>query len=301
MDCTRSATIIPAFVDGELSGFEIENLLRHVAECSDCSGRLCEERKFVARMRVIGQSDVLSPELRSRLLELLAAQSGTSPADAMTSTVTQTGFEGSASVDQVVGRPRSGMGRVSWLVAGVAAALLMALLIPFGSSGNGVVKALAAEHLSRTSGGNYGALKVSGDDRVKMESFLTRELGISVKLPEKGIAQRLGACCAELNGRKVGMIGCFCSKRKAPITLFIVPAGGLDIAGLKQVSVGSRQFLIGSSGSCNAALWRRGDLLYALVSNIDPKCVFDMAVDAAARMDSINVSGENPEAGGSQK
>ncbi len=309
MDCTRSASRIPAMVDGELSGFEIEKLISHIEECEHCSDLLCNERSFVARLRSFGQSEMAPAGLHKRIEEMLAKKSQSVESVDLKEEYPETkvyqhnlsDFEGRHSTSKTAGRSRRVMRRVSWLVAGVAAVLLMVFLIPFDHSGNGVIKALAAEHLSRTSSGNYAALRVSGDDRVKMESFLTQELGVSVRLPEKGIAERKGACCAEVKGRKVGLIGCFCSKRKALITLFIVPANGLDVSGLKKVSLKSCEFLIGYSGSCNAALWKRADVLYALVSSIDSKCVLEMAADAATRMDSLKVSRNTPEAGDAQK
>jgi hypothetical protein len=95
----------------------------------------------------------------------------------------------------------------------------------------------------------------------------------------------------------MGIVGCFCRKRGKAVTIFIFRAEGADVAGLERVVRDGREFFCGSSGKCQAAIWHRGELCYALVGELEEADLRDMARRAAAALDGKAEATEEKRAG----
>ena len=78
--CEAYISRIDLYLDGELTGDELDIFNRHVSDCTSCQEMLSERRQFFEQIRAAGPLHVASPELRARVAALMAGQPGRAPA-----------------------------------------------------------------------------------------------------------------------------------------------------------------------------------------------------------------------------
>ncbi len=266
MDCQWTRIRIPAHVDGELDEPELSQVCEHLADCEDCAAISRREEQLTHRLRAAAGGETAPSGLRERiqasLSEIAPPAAGPAPATS---------------------RPRS---HTAWgLLAAAAAVLLVLLAVPWGGTGTQLVSAMAAEHQERVDGDRYHGLELVSQDNTEIEEYLSRQLGTKVKLPAKNVPMKRGARSCERGGVKLGVVGCFCKRRGKAVTIFVARAEGLSMKGLRKIARQNRDFFCGSSGKCRAVLWRRGDLYYALVGDLEADDLLDMARRAADSLD----------------
>jgi anti-sigma factor (TIGR02949 family) len=265
MDCNWVRPRIPAWVDKELGQEDAAAVGQHLDSCTACAAAANREQALVKRLRSTAAAERAPQELAARILGALDRE----PMPA-------------ASPSAVPVRPR----RAFWVLASAAAAaLLLAVLLPWSATPSGLVTAMAQEHHRRVKGSDYRDMALVSADTRQLEKYLSEKLGIKVDLPIRNVPEKKGACCGKANGHDVGIVGCFCKRRNRAVTIFVVRSEGLDLTGLKRVVQNGREFLCGSSGGCRAVMWMRGELCYALVGELDPYDLRDMARRAAGTLD----------------
>ncbi len=279
MDCAWTSVRIPAFVDGELGAADRQKVREHIAACPQCAAAARLERGLVKRLRAtVGADEApagLADKIRSSLsLEtpLIGEQKPEAPSPARQPTT------------QELPAHRMRRGAAWGTLLAAAAILLMLIALPWGSSGPGLVQAMAAEHHRRLDGDQYKLSLLSTED-VRIETFLSKELGTPVALPRDSVPARKGACVCTLGGHKSGIVGSFCKQRGKAVTVFVVRAKGLDLRGLELARRSGHELAYGSSGTCTAVIWRRGELCYALVGDLQVEALLKMATRAAEALD----------------
>ena len=281
MDCSWIRARIPSHIDGELTGEESRQLDEHLQHCESCCSFASKDRELLQRLKTALSSEAAPREFAERLRSALAAE----PLPAAEETAGSPEAEPARAVGRIeTSAPRR---RTAWgLLAAAAAALLITLAVPWGNDGSVMVSAMAAEHSRRLSGKpDYGRLSFVSDDAGKITGYLSKELGVKVALPaSRTIPEKRGASMARCGGRKMGVVGCFCMNRGKAVTLFIVKAGGLNLTGLDTVSHDGREYFCGSAGRCRAVMWRRGNLFYALVGDLEADDILGMARSAACSL-----------------
>lgn len=271
-DCKWAGPRIVAYVDGELPDADIDRLAAHLRECPDCAAVERSERNLTARVRSAASKDRAPEGLAWRIGAALAAEAGPAAAPA----------------DEVSEERRRGS-RWAALVASAAAAALLLIVaggIFWPGSGQRFMSAMAAEHYehSAAAGGPHD-LEVLSAETAELERYLTGKLGAEVRLPAKEFPGRRGACCCKRGGCDMGLVACFCAQRSKAVSVFVVRADAVSLRGLEQVKRSGRSFWRGSAGECRAAMWRKGDLLYALVGELEPEDALTLAGQAAAAVE----------------
>jgi anti-sigma factor RsiW len=264
---------IPAFVDGELVEPELSRVREHVADCPRCGAAARLEQGLADRLRATVGSETAPPSLLGRV------RAGLDEIPAPTPAVKP------AVLPSRRARP-SPPARGTWsLLTAAAAAVLVLLALPWGTADSGLVTAMAAEHSRRVDGNRYRGLSLVTDSTGDIESYLTEELGVEVDIPLTSVPKKRGASCGSADGRKLGIVGCFCGRRNRAVTIFVVRAAGLDLRGMTRAVRGGREFYCGSSGTCQVVLWFHGKLCYALAGDLQPADLRDMAYRACRTLE----------------
>ncbi len=73
MNCRKVTNLMSAYVDGELTGFEMLEIRRHLSECPDCSlehDSMRAMKQAVARLRTVAPREDFATAILSRLDEV---------------------------------------------------------------------------------------------------------------------------------------------------------------------------------------------------------------------------------------
>lgn len=70
--CREAVTVVQEFLDGSLEGVSAAQVRAHFEACSRCYPHLRFERSFREALARVTRGDGAPPELRSRVVELLA-------------------------------------------------------------------------------------------------------------------------------------------------------------------------------------------------------------------------------------
>jgi anti-sigma factor RsiW len=73
--CEECLSRIDLYLDDELREEQLEVINRHIRDCSSCRRELAHRRRFLEQIRAAGPWYLASPELRSRVTELMRAES----------------------------------------------------------------------------------------------------------------------------------------------------------------------------------------------------------------------------------
>lgn len=79
ISCDEAKTRLFEYLDGELPGISHEEVKRHVELCKECYPRFQFERHFLEALQAAEERGTASPELKDRILQVLAEESGTDP------------------------------------------------------------------------------------------------------------------------------------------------------------------------------------------------------------------------------
>jgi anti-sigma factor (TIGR02949 family) len=284
VSCNWTRVRIPAYIDGELGAADVAQLREHLAGCAGCTAAEKSERDLLLRVRSVARAEKapagLAERIRNSLAEVAALEEGqasAAPGSPARVAPLHAGRDASR---------RTLRGRIAWgSLLAAAAVLLVFVALPWSAGESGLVNAMAAEHYKRLQGADYGKLSLVSSENSKIEKYLSKELGLRVQLPPGNVPTRRGACFCRSGGRKMGIVGCFCPKRGKAITLFVFEADGANLADLELLRRDGREFLCGSSGKCQAVIWKRGKLCYALVGNLEAADLCEMARRAAAALE----------------
>lgn len=273
MDCRWSRARVPAEVDGELPAEDRAAFEAHLAACPRCAAARRAEQQLAASVRAVAGAEKAPESLAERIHAGLAAQEAAERG-------------GTVRTPSV----RLSLRRLRWkaLAAVAAAAAAVAAVLWLSPDRTlPILAAMAGEHYQHAAGqGEFRGLERVSEDQAELEKYLTEKLGLPVALPRQNVPEVRGACCARRGQRRMGLVACFCRKRGKAVTIFVLRAEGVAMAGLERLEArGQPAFWRGRSGRCCAVLWIRGELLYALAGELEPDDILGMARRAAAALE----------------
>ncbi|HOX07353.1 MAG TPA: zf-HC2 domain-containing protein [Planctomycetota bacterium] len=274
-DCRWTRARIIAGLDGELAVADREAFEAHLASCPACRAAADGEKALAARVRAVGRAVRAPQALADRIRLTLAEAQADGPAT-----------EASRPGPRRRALPRRALGWTLALASAAAVLLVVGSGVFWPGSGRGLVAAMAAEHYEHSSGRAPQLLDITSADSAAIEGYLSKELGISVKLPSSAFPARRGATCCRDGKQSMGLVACFCQRRSHAVTLFIVRSEGLSLRGLEMVQRDGREFWRGSAEECRALLWKSGPVCYAVVGEFkDPADHLDLAVRTAVALE----------------
>jgi anti-sigma factor (TIGR02949 family) len=267
--CDDYRSMVPLFLDNELTGNELEDFRKHIISCTDCEELLAEEQALsellhrsrplyqapeVLRARVSGilssevHSSLHAPErLRRRILRVLAAPLGS---------VTQPTF----SWKQLVA-----MGLV------IVLAILFVPQIVQRARANAFVEAAAATHRSYLEGNLPMELHTSSPAAVT--AWFTGKVPFHFQLPDSQ-PPRNGEPVYRLTGsRLVNFNGAFAALTTyempgEKISLLVVSDKSAHAEGGEAVQSGKLTFHYHAVGDFKVITWSNKGLTYALVTSL---------------------------------
>ncbi len=268
VDCTEAQALVGPFVDGELSHDDAGSLSAHLASCATCAVTL--KRQEQLKQAVRSASTVTAPaHLRSKILAAIAAEAPparTSGISGWRLSPARWSFEGLS--------PRA--------VAFSAAALGMAAWFAFGGLTHPVVDKLlrrSALHTviddgialhSRTLPLDYTASDVG-----LVQHWLEGNLHFGVHLPR--FAQHadapqptlLGVRLSTLHARPAAMIQyAVAEDHGRRVSLLVVDDPEPELVGPAR-RVEGRDVFVSRAHGYNVATWRRDEIVYSLISDLD--------------------------------
>ena len=267
--CDDYRSIIPLFLDDELSGNELEDFRKHLAGCTDCKEFLDRERalsQLLHRTRPLYRA----PEvLRARVSGILASevQPGIHAPDRLRRRILRI----------LAFRPE----RVAWLtprwsqlaLVGLVTAVVF-LFVPLmvqRAHANAFVETAAATHRSYLEGNLPMEIHTSSPSAVT--AWFAGKVPFHFRLPDS--QQPLNAQqIYQLNGsRLINFRGAYAGlttyeMRGDKISLLVVPTTSARAEGGEEVQSGSLAFHYHTTGDFKVITWSTRGLTYALVSSL---------------------------------
>jgi anti-sigma factor RsiW len=248
MDCRDAERFVQLRLDGEIEAVDCMALDRHLEGCPHCRERVERERVIQGTLRgklkdgCSHEEAQCPPAMRDRILSRLAEEE----------------------------RRRTGlpMGRAVAVVGGVG--LLAALSWGATSSSANDFEETVARHSSNLP----PEVRVVTTDDAEVHRFLEKNLRYPVQIPRferQDLPVRLvGARLSNISDRDAAYM--MYDERGAKLSLFAypVPRRFVEPEGFEHRSVGDKVFLVGKRRGYNVVAWRDQDLLYSLVSDVDP-------------------------------
>ena len=267
--CDDYRSMIPLFLDDELSGNELQDFRRHLTSCTDCEKLVAEEQALsqllhrnrplyqapeLLRTRVSGiiSSDVRSgfhaPErLRQRIVRVLAAPLRTAP------------------------EPTFRWKQLAAVGLVIVFAFLFTPQIVQRAHANAFVETAAATHRSYLEGNLPMEIHTSSPSAVT--AWFAGKVPFHFRLPESQQAVN-GPQTYQLNGsRLVNFRGAYAAlttyeMRGDKISLLVVPDNSARAEGGEEVQSGSLTFHYHTVGDFKVITWSTRGLTYALVSSL---------------------------------
>lgn len=257
IDCREARRALWPGDSLRLSDERVEAALAHADECESCSGFLDRDRRVAALVRDSMPRTEAPRELRERLYTALARE--------------RAGETGRS----------KWRGRGAWKVAtalflgGLALAGAGRWLIGHGDA-RSPASAFAEDYLRRAV--EQDVLVTS--DRERVGAFFARELGISAQPPRlPGYEVKRAVICL-MNGRRGGVVE-YTSGGKS-LSYYVLPDEG-DGTGLphefdaRRIEWGSERPTAAAARGLGVATWRDGEHQHALVGNLSPETLEEIA------------------------
>ncbi len=248
------------YLDNELQGDERATVEAHLTDCESCAAIFARELGFLNTIRESGPLHVASPELRSRVEQILRVEPAQSSAP----------------------RQRS---RFNWLVA--AAAALLVLLVPVVvwrlvrhnepapvSQVCSFALMAADTHLRHTRG--QLPLETESEDPQKISGWFANKVNFSVKLPnyqESSGQEKLytleGARLVNYQNDYAAYVAYRMKER--PISLVITSDSSAKPSGGEEIASKGLKFHFNAIDGLKVITWSDRGLTYALVSDLDER------------------------------
>lgn len=248
MNCREFEARLHPYVDGELSVSDTVSADAHTVECWHCAGLAEREREFRQLLRRQPR-EAAPPEFRARVLGRLQHE-------------------------------RRRAARRPWLVApvfaAVAAAVLVAVLLPTGRQATPLVGDLVDKHIA------YAQIEqpaeLASADRVEVENWFRQRASLRVTAPDYTPAgiRLIGARLAETHERKAAYL--LYEKGRTLLSVFMVPTSGWDayLSGTR-VSYRGEEYVTSERKGYRTVAWTDGQAVYGLVSLLDYQALLECA------------------------
>jgi anti-sigma factor RsiW len=251
MDCREAERFIDLRLDGEIEPSEGVVLETHLSTCTICRTRYHAQGKCLTTVR-------------SKLKE--ANEEARTPIGLRTRIV--------ARVSDDEAREGFAWGRAVSVTLGVS------MIAVLSWSGTNTSSLVPEETVTRHSGNLPPEVRADYEDARGVQKFLASNLRYPVSVPrfERNPSVRLvGARLSNLDDREAAYV--MYDRRGSKLSLFAYPkpARFTRPADFREVQVGARTLLVGNRRGYNVVAWEEGDLVYSLVSDIDPKEMLDLA------------------------
>lgn len=251
MDCREAERFIDLRIDGEIEPAEGGMLESHLSSCAICRTRYHAQGKCVstvrAKLREANDQTRTPIGLRTRIV---------------------------ARVSDDEAKEGFAWGRVVSVSLGVS---MIAVLSWSGTSGKPMVP---EEAVTRHSGNLPPEVRADYEDARRVQTFLSSNLRYPVSVPrfERNPNVKLvGARLSNLDDSDAAYV--MYDRRGAKLSLFAYPKPARFVrpADFQEARAGTKTVLVGKRRGYNVVAWEEGDLVYSLVSDIDPKEMLDLA------------------------
>jgi anti-sigma factor (TIGR02949 family) len=269
--CDDYRSMVPLFLDDELSGDDAEDFLRHVASCADCRQLLEEEQALsrllhrarplyqapdVLRMRVSGilasemHTDIRAPDrLRRRILRIL----------------------------RILASPIRGSAQPFRRKPLAAAALLTILVLPFippivqNARANAFVEAAAATHRSYLEGNL--PMEIHTSSPAAVTAWFAGKVPFHFQLPESQQTASSPQVYRLVGSRLISFRGAYAAlttyeMQNQKISLLVISEQSARAEGGDEVQSGRLTFHDRFVGGFKVTTWSNHGLTYALVSSL---------------------------------
>lgn len=252
MDCRDAERFVELRLDGEIEPTDAALLEVHLASCPGCRGSFERSGAFLGdvrgKLREVTERDRIPSGLRTRIVAHLRARERT---------------EG------------VGWGRAISVTLGLS---MIAVLSWSGAAGPPLVP---EDAVVRHSGNLPPEVRADIDDTRRVQRFLKQNLRYPVEVPRfdgRNPSVRLvGARLSNLDDREAAYV--MYDRRGAKLSLFAYPKPTRFSrpSDFEEVRAGARTVLVGQRRGYNVVAWEAGDVVYSLVSDIDPRDLVELA------------------------
>jgi anti-sigma factor RsiW len=251
MDCREAERFIDLRLDGEIEPAEGGLLESHLSSCTICRTRYHAQGKCLSTIREklrASNEEVKSPlGLRTRIV---------------------------ARVSEDQRREGFAWGRAVSVTLGVS---MIAVLSWSSASGPSLV---SEETVARHSGNLPPEVRADFEDARGVQTFLTSNLRYPVSVPKfdrNPNVKLVGARLSSLDDQEAAYV--MYDRRGAKLSLFAYPRPERFTrpADFREVKAGEKTLLVGKRRGYNVVAWQQGDLVYSLVSDIDPAEMVELA------------------------
>lgn len=251
MDCREAERFIDLRLDGEIEPAEGVLLESHLTLCTICRTRYHAQGKCITTVR-------------SKLRE--ACEETRTPIGLRTRIV--------ARVSEDEAREGFAWGRAIPVTLGVS---MIAVLSWNGTQGSSLVP---EETVTRHSGNLPPEVRADFEDARGVQKFLASNLRYPVSVPRfdrNPSVKLVGARLSNLDDREAAYV--MYDRRGSKLSLFAYPKRERFTrpADFREERAGAKTVLVGKRRGYNVVAWEEGDLVYSLVSDIDPKEMVDLA------------------------
>jgi anti-sigma factor (TIGR02949 family) len=255
------------YLDGELSGQELEHFRAHLKSCAHCTARLEEERELSNVLRGVRPLYTIPPEFRARILETIEQESPWVP----------------------WWRKWQGLAlalALRWRVLVPASAVITLCLIAVpnlvqNARAASYVQTALATHNRYMNGALSPAIRSRSPEEIT--AWFVGKLPFRLRLPDSestsdsGPTYHLaGASVVNYRGSRAGLV--IYDAPNESVTLLVASSKSAVVAGGDEVHYGVLTFHYRSEGKFKVITWSNHGLSYALVSSITGSAAASCAV-----------------------
>lgn len=254
MDCRDAQRFVQLRLDEEIEPTDCVQLDLHLEDCSSCRCGLEREAWFQAQLEL-------------RLREAISRQEHTAPPslrDRIRCELRNEAIESAFPYGRAV-----------------AASFAVAILAGLSWGATSSPARLYDDTISRHSSNLPPEIRALSNDEDEVHHFLQRNLRYQVQVPRAGSSELpvrlVGARLSNIRDRDAAYV--MYDHRGAKLSLFAYPSQEslADISGLERRVVSGRELYVGSSRGYHVVSWKDRDLLYSLVSDVDPSELVQLA------------------------
>ncbi len=247
MDCVQTRTILLRKDLGDFSDQDVTAAERHVTGCQNCQQFLGYNEQFRQFLQKTLGGIVTHPTVRESLLERLArAQKG-----------------------RYLSWPKQWVGRAAVVALCIlgSALLYVNVVQQHDEVSHPLVSLLIEDHVEFQLRDHPLDLRTS--DKAQLEQWFARRVDFAVSVPQvQGATLRGGRLCYLL-GKRAALI-CY-EKGGIALSAYILEGERIDFSAMgRVVTANNRRICLGSGKGFHAALWKSSGLIYALISNLHP-------------------------------
>lgn len=244
MDCNDAQRFVQLRLDEEIEPIDCVQLDLHLEDCPRCKEHVDREARFQAQLK-----------------NKLRASSGETCPSSLRDRIQR-------AIEDDVEERSFPYGRA------VAASFAAAILAGLSWGATSSPARIYDETVTRHSSNLPPEVRPTSADESDVNKFFQQNLRYRVQVPalaRSDLPVRLvGARLSNIHDRDAAYV--MYEHRGAKLSLFAVPSSGPseDLEGLERRVVGGRELYVGSSRGYNVVSWKDHDVLYSLVSDVDP-------------------------------